>query len=164
MKKIFALFLALIMMLSLCACGSTPDKSGSAVVAPATKPVETTPSFEEKTVVDKNNIKFILTSPAYADGFWGQMIDVRLENNTTNTLMYSLRDVSVNGYMIDVLFATEVAGGKKENTSITIFSTDLEKNKISTIDNIEFTLCVYDSENYTGEYLIQETYTLNFTK
>lgn len=168
MKKIFALFLALIMMLSLCACGTTPDKSGSVNITPATEapttPPTVTPAFTEQAIVDKNDVKFILTSAAYEDGFWGQMIDVRLENNTTKNLMYSLDAVSINGYMVDVLFATEVAAGKKENTSITIFSTDLEKNKITSIENIEFTLRIYDWNDWEADDIVKETYKIEFTK
>lgn len=47
MKKIFALFLALIMMLSLCACGSTPDEHPVKETGVATKPATTTPKETE---------------------------------------------------------------------------------------------------------------------
>lgn len=48
MKKIFALFLALIMMLSLCACGSTPDKH-PVKETNTDKTVATTPKATEPT-------------------------------------------------------------------------------------------------------------------
>ena len=148
MKKLFTLLLAMCITIGLVACSSTP----------ATKEI----TFEEQVLLDNEYITFTITDAPKED-FWGQSISVYLENKTDKTLMYALDNVSVNGYMVDVLFATEVEHDKKENTSITIFSNDLEKNKIETVENITFNLRVYDSNDWMAEPIIDSVeYIIDF--
>lgn len=167
MKKIISIFLVLVLIMCLAACELQNQSDGS---ISATKPIYSTTSpttqpVQECVVVDQNNIKFIVTSLPYEDGFWGQRINIYLENNTDKLLMYSLDNVSINGYMVDgsVLFSTEVAPHKKENTSITIFTSALEENKITTINEIEFFLRIYNSEDWFEDAIIEETYKVEFT-
>lgn len=155
MKRILALILSLSVIFALVGCGSSETTT--------TNNSEKIVAFEEKVVVDNELVTFKVTDAPEKDNIWGQLIDVYLENKTDKTLMYSLENVSVNGYMVNVLFATEVSGNKKENTSITIFSDDLDKNKIDKIDTITFTLRVYNANDWEADYIVDNIeYTINF--
>lgn len=154
MKKIFALFLTIVMALGLFAACSIPA-SESSVSEPEA-------SFTEIAVVNDSNVSFTITSAPYDDGFWGQAIKVHLENKTEKTLMFALDNVSVNGYMVTDLFAEEVSPNKKANASITIFSDDLDVNGITKITELEFTLRVYDYNDWAADALIENTYTITF--
>jgi hypothetical protein len=67
--------------------------------------------------------------------------------------MFSLDDVSVNGYMVDPFWATEVAAGKKSNNDVTFSSEAFEEIGIETADEIAFTLNVYDAVDWSKEYV-----------
>jgi hypothetical protein len=126
---------------------------------------ETTATTEAPVAIEifsNEQALFTITSNPYEDGFWGQLINVHLENTTDTTLMFALENVSVNGYMVNALFATEVAAGKQANTSITIFDTELENNGITTIENIEFTLRIYDSNNWDAPNIVENSYSVSF--
>lgn len=156
MRRILALVLSLAMIFALVGCGSSEPTT-------ADNKAEKISSFKEEVVVDNEMVTFKVTGAPKEDEIWGQLIDVYLENKTDKTLMYSLENVSVNGYMVNVLFATEVSGNKKENTSITIFSDDLDKNKIDKIETITFTLRVYDANDWEADYIVDNIeYTVNF--
>lgn len=156
MKRILAIILSLSMIFALVGCGSSEPTTTD-------NKVEKTSAFKEEVIIDNEMVTFKVTGAPKEDGIWGQLIDVYLENKTDKTLMYSLENVSVNGYMVNVLFATEVSGNKKENTSITIFSDDLDKNKIDKIETITFTLRVYDANDWEADYIVDNIeYTVSF--
>ena len=77
-------------------------------------------------------------------------------------IVFSTDSFSINGYMVSVLFATKVAAGKKENTLITIFDSDLELNGITEIENIEFELRIYNAGDLVNGTIVRDTYTVNF--
>ncbi len=163
MKKILALILTLCMMLCFVGCGTSDAPTTDTTISEITPPEKEAPTFIENVVVNENGVVFAITSAPYEDDIWGASIKVRLENSTDKTLMYSLENVSVNGYMVNTLFATEVAPNKKDNTSITIFTSDLEDNGITQIDNIEFTLRVYDTNDWMADPIINDrAFTINF--
>lgn len=157
MKKIIAIILSLCVIFGLVGCGVSTETP-----ADTTEKVEVI-EFKEQVLINNESVTFKVTDAPEKDEIWGQLIDVYLENKTDKTLMYSLENVSVNGYMVNVLFATEVTGGKKENTSITIFSDDLDKNKIDKIETITFTLRIYDANDWEADPIVDNVeYTVNF--
>jgi hypothetical protein len=83
-----------------------------------------------------------------------------IENKEDENLMFSIRDASVNGFMIDPFWANEVAAGKKANETVTFLKSDLEKNGIETVEEITFTLVVYESDEITTEHLVEKTFTV----
>ena len=94
------------------------------------------------------------------DSMWGFELKLYCENKTDKTLMFAVEDASVNGYMMDPGFATEVAAGKKENTEMTWFTDDLETNGVESVEDIEMKIHVYDSDDWEAAYLIEDTYTV----
>lgn len=98
------------------------------------------------------------------DGMWGYSWKVYLENKTADkTLMFSMNNTSVNGVMVDPLWATTVAPGKKSNETISWLSTSLEENNIKADDitQVSFTLDVYDNDDWATDKLVDETFTIN---
>lgn len=165
MKKLIALALALVMILSLAACsdsteetlkkGSITDKedssdknngsnegnSGSNTV----KPQDAT--IEECILVDEQGIKITAKSLDH-DDILGPAIKVAIENNSGKSLAFSAENVSVNGYMNAAFLYVTVADGKKANEKIILSETDLELCNIETIADIELAFRIIDSENY----------------
>lgn len=163
MKKILVLILTLCMVLYFVGCRTSEAQTANTTISEITSSETEAPTFAENVVVNENGVVFAITSTPYKNNILGASIKVRLENNTDKTLMYSLDNVSVNGYMVHALFATEVTANKKENTSIKIFNSDLENNGIIQIDNIEFTLRVYNTNDWMADPIIDNrTFTINF--
>ena len=95
------------------------------------------------------------------DGLWGYTVNVYLENKTDKTLMFTVNDAAVNGYMCDPVWAQTVSAGKRSNTAISWFETDFAENGITHVETISLPISVYDANNWMADHLIDETYTLN---
>ncbi len=81
------------------------------------------------------------------NSFWGASVLFYIENNTSQNVTVSVDDLSVNGFMMESLFYSNIFAGKKSVDEITIFN--LEENGIETIENIEFKFRAYNSDTYT---------------
>lgn len=175
-KKILTMGAALVLTLSLAACSGNADSETTVpstgtvptTTAPAatTQPQETTvpettaPEQSETVLVDNEDITVKLKGFNPND-LLGFSMELFLDNKQDESLMFSARNVSVNGFMIDPFWASEVAAGKKANESVTFLSSELEKNGIETVEEITFTLVVYESDDMTAEYLLEQTFTVN---
>ena len=171
MNKIICLALAILMLFGgLVACGNvnpevTDPTMTNIITIPAITEAPTEPILNADTeyiIAQDDNVSFIIKGAPYDDRIWGTAIDVYLENNTNKNLMFTIDEVSINGYMVNPLFATTVAAGKKENTSITIFADDMTKNNVTRIENIEFTLHIYNADDLLEADILEETYSVNF--
>ncbi len=191
MKRFAAMILALMMLFSLCACGST-DTTGSQKTAQETqapaeirkpqennetpkgtqagdgtkagaddsggKQSETVYTIAGEVIVDDENCTFIIKK-AETDPIWGFTLKAYCENKTSDkTLMFSIYDVSVNGYMTDPFWAEEVAPGKKSNDDISFPSSDFDEIGITSADEIVFSLRVFDYDDWTAEDLVHGVY------
>ena len=164
MVRKFAIALALCLVLS--GCREAQPQTTTRPVRPtrpaATQPPTTQPQFQfpETVLVDDETCTFTVRG-IDPDGDFGYTVQVFLENKTELDLMFSLRGVSVNGYMCDPFWATTVSAGKKANEQITFFESDLEANGIESVEEISFTLNVYDNADWLAEYLVKESFTVN---
>lgn len=95
------------------------------------------------------------------DEIWGYCVDLFLENHTSEEIMFSVQDASVNGYMADPFFAATVSAGKCAFKSISWSNPLLEENKIATVDEIEFTIRSYSCDNWAANDYANETVILN---
>lgn len=158
MKKLFSIFLALLIVFSFAACGKpetdpeitpddTPDApaSGNAIV------------IENYKVVDNEECTFTIVS-IDPDDSSGYTMNVLLENHSDLELMFALDDVAVNGYMVDPFWASSVAAGKKENTRIQWRAARLEENNIDTIRVIEFVLRIYDNDDWFADDIVNDLF------
>ena len=116
--------------------------------------------FEKITLVDNDDITFTITG-IDENGLMGYTLKVFLENRTDKDLMFAMDDTSVNGFMCDPFWAETVAAGKKSNTTVSWFETDFEENGIETVEEIVFTLRVYDSNDFLADDILNDTFTVN---
>lgn len=84
------------------------------------------------------------------DGSWGPEIKLFFENTGDKNLTIQPRNCSINGYMMDFEMSCDVAAGKKANDEMDIPKRDLEQCGIETISDIEFSLHIFDTDNYEG--------------
>lgn len=167
LRKIISALLSLSIVLSFAACKKVPSAANVSTVQkfePSSHrpekptPPETVP-FEETILVDNEVCTFKVTG-IDADNRWGYTLKAYLENKTNLDLMFALDMVSVNGFMCDPFWASTVTAGMKANEEIGFSSSDFMRNGITDVTEIEFTLKVYDSENWSADHLIHDTYVL----
>ena len=177
MKKLIALLLALVVMLSLAACGDE-KATGSAEKQQNTqsqnktdeeKPEESEPeatttvveennkdeaSFTEVVVVDNEECLIRITG-IENDLIWGYSLKVYMENKSADqTYMFSVDDAAINGVQAQTLFATDVAPGKKANESL-IFMEDLSEYGIGDFTDIELVFSVSDMEDFLADPVVE---------
>jgi len=95
------------------------------------------------------------------DGFLGPEIMFLIENGTNKDITVQADAVSVNGFAIDPIFSSDVLSGKRVVDSMTIMESDMEKNDINTISEIEFSLVIFESDTFE-DIIKSEPITLNF--
>ena len=107
-----------------------------------------------------NGIKIVVKGLANASLF-GPGIVVYIENNGNKNITVQVRDVSVNGFMIEPIFSSDVMPGKHAIDEITFMSTDLEDNAITTIEKTELSFHVFNMD--TMDTIVDtETVTITF--
>ena len=167
-KKFIIIFATLCLVVSLTACGpaSSTEETGTDPTVSTEQATETTTAtegakpFTPQVLVDNEQVTVKITG-IDEKNFWGYTLKVFLENKTETELMYTVDSVSVNGFMCDPFWAVTVAGGKKANEEISFGEGDFEKNGIETVEEITFTLRIYDSEDWQAEDLVKQTFTVN---
>lgn len=108
---------------------------------------------DDEVLVDNESVTAIVTGYD-PDNFWGYAVELFLVNKTDGDLTFSASDVSVNGYMIDPLYAVTVSAGKCAFSSMTWFDTDFEQNQITQVDEIEFLLDIHDADDWMADSLV----------
>ena len=103
------------------------------------------PTIEEQVLLDQDGFK--ITAIDYEkDSIWGEGIKLLLENNTSNDAVFTCNALIVNDYMINNLFACEVAAGKKANETIDLYSAELQAAGIDNVGKIEIYFNAFDSD------------------
>lgn len=118
------------------------------------------PQASDNILVDNEYVTVIVTGYE-DDSIWGYTVKLFLLNKTDKNLMFSVDEVSVNGYMADPFYATSVSAGKCAFSSMSWSDTTLENSGITVIDEIEFTLKVYDEDDWFAGDLVNQTILLN---
>lgn len=166
MKRILAMALAVMMMFTLVACGSSPSEpasgSGSAESGEAkegsTKKAAAAYSMEETVLVDTDQCAFTITD--VSENGSSVNVSVICENKSDAVLMFAWDNVAVNGCMIDPFWASEVAAGKKSSDKLSFSKSDLQQYGLSAMDELQFDLHIYDSEDLTAESLVDERFSI----
>ena len=82
------------------------------------------------------------------NSFWGADIYVYVENNSSQDITAQVRDVSINGFMIDPTFSVDVSAGKKKYDTISFYESDLKDNDITDIKEIELKFYVFNADTW----------------
>lgn len=175
-KKALAIFMATALVLSGCSSSEAQTTSDQAnnqedVTEDATESEETsddeaaTPVSNEVTIENQeifNQDDLIVTVTGMKfDSLFGPQIAMLFENNTDKNLTVQARNVSVNGYMVDSSMSADIVSGKKSNDSLTIMDSSLEQCGIENIGEIEFSLHIFNSDDFMADNIDSDSITLH---
>ena len=121
-------------------------------------------SLDTDIVLADNDYVAVTVTGIEEDSIWGYTLEVYIVNKTDVTAMIAVENASVNGYMCDPLWAVSVSAGKSAFSSIYWFDSELEDIGItdySEIEEIEFLLKAYDYSDWSGDYWMEDTITIN---
>ena len=109
--------------------------------------MDTTPNDEGTELYNENGVR-IVGKTVDENSFWGTAILLYIENTSGQNVGINVDNMSINGYMMSPLFSTTVYDGKKSIDDITILSSDLEANGITSIDQVELQFHIYNADDY----------------
>lgn len=118
------------------------------------------PQSTDTVIVENDQIAMIVTGYE-KDSIWGYTANVYLVNKTDTALTFSADNVSVNGFMCDPFWATEVAAGKVAFSSISWSDSSFEENGITDVEEIEMDIRIHDADDWMADNIFEETVTLN---
>lgn len=98
--------------------------------------------------LDEKGFKIVVKKVDSENSFWGADVYVYIENNTDKSATVQLRDVSINGFMMNPIFSCKVAAGKKAFDTITFLQSDLEENDIDTIEEMECSFHIFETDGW----------------
>jgi hypothetical protein len=113
------------------------------------------------TVVVDNDSATVIVTGYSEDSIWGYTVNLYLINKTDKELTYSVDEASVNGFMADPFWASSVSAGKVAFASMSWSTSDFEENDITTVEEIEMKLRIYNSDDWSADDIFNETVTLN---
>lgn len=102
----------------------TEKPTEKATEAPTEKPTEALKK-QDNVIYDNNGIK--ITCLGTEEDIFGTNVKLHIENNSGKDYTFHVKDVSVNGYMVDPLFSCDVNDGKKANDELSFLQTSLKK-------------------------------------
>lgn len=109
--------------------------------------MDTTANDEGTELYNEDGIR-IIGKTVDENSFWGTAILLYIENESGRNVGISVDDMSVNGFMLTPYFSTTVYDGKKAIDDITIMSSELEENGITSIEEVELKFRIYDNDSY----------------
>lgn len=109
--------------------------------------MDSTPNDEGQELYNANGVR-IVGKTVDENSFWGTAILLYIENTSGQNVGINVDNMSINGYMMTPLFSTTVYDGKKSIDDITIMSSDLEANGITSVDQVELKFHIYNAESY----------------
>ena len=120
--------------------------------------MDSTPNDAGQELYNADGIRIV---GKYVDenSFWGAAVLLYIENNGGENRIIQCDDMSINGFMVTPYFSSTVYDGKKAIDEITLMSSELEENNITSVDEIELKFKIID-ENYTSR---AETDTISFS-
>ncbi len=117
------------------------------------------PQKDDIVLFDNENCTMIVTG-FDSDSIWGYSANVYLVNKTDDTLMFSVGDAAINGFMCNPYFAVTVAPGKQCITAISWSKDALKDNNITEVETITLPIRVYESEDWIKGDIVNETFTV----
>ena len=123
------------------------DAEGVTIETSEIANMDTTVTDEGKELFNQNGIRIV---GKYVDDntFWGSAVLLYIENTSGQNVGISCDNMSINGFMVSPAFSSTVYTGKKAIDEITVFSSDLEDNGITSVDDIELSFEIYDTNTY----------------
>lgn len=104
----------------------------------------------ESVLFEENGIKIVFKG--IGKDWLGQTAELRIENTSAKNYTVQVRDVSVNGFMVDPLFSCDVNSGKTANDQISFMESDFEKNDITSIEDIELSFHIFNADDWGEDF------------
>lgn len=119
-------------------------------------------SFDDSGEVayEGNDMKVVVKGLAEDESLFGPSIVVYIENNSEKDITVQTEGVSINGFMVDAMFSSDVMIGKRAVDTITFMDTDLEENEITEITDVELSFHIFDCSDWET---IVDTETVSMT-
>ncbi len=109
--------------------------------------MDTTPNDVGTELYNAGGIR-IVGKAVEENSFWGKAILLYIENSSGENVGVQCDNMSINGFMMTPYFSCDVYDGKKSISGITILSTDLEKNGIESIEDVELQFHIYNVDTF----------------
>ncbi len=121
--------------------------------------MDSTVNDEGKELFNEGGIRIV---GKYVDenSFWGAAILLYIENSSGKNVTVQCDDLSINGFMLTPYFSSTIYDGKKAIDDITLMSSEMEENGITSIDDIELKFRIFDTDSFTT---IKETDVISFS-
>lgn len=111
--------------------------------------VEQAAADDGKELYNKDGIR-IVGKYVSENSFWGAGVLLFIENKYGSNITVQVDNMSINGFMVNPIFSCNVNDGRMALSDITIMSTDLEANDITSVDTIELSFRVFNTSTFTG--------------
>ena len=108
-----------------------------------------------------NEYATVIATDFYTDDIWGYTADLYIVNKTDKEVMFSVNEVSVNGFMADPFFATTIMPEKASFESMSWSEDTFAECGITDVENIEFILDIYDANDWLADKFVNENITIN---
>ncbi len=97
----------------------------------------------------------VITYQGISESFWGYDFDLMVENKSNRTLEVQVREMSINGFMVDPVCSIEIAPGKKARDGIGIWADDAENTPMNSVKTAEAKFAILDWDDYDFNYETQ---------
>jgi hypothetical protein len=105
-------------------------------------------SFSGLLAYEGNDLRVIVMGLDIEDSFWGADLYLYIENISEKNLTIQARDVSINGFMVDPIFSSDVLSNKKIIDTISFMESDMTSNSITDIEEVELKLHIIDLDSW----------------
>ncbi len=99
-------------------------------------------------VLNRDGFRIVVKQLDSTESFWGADLYLYVENNSGTDATIQVRDVSVNGFMLDPMFSCDILNGMKAYDSITFLQSDFEENGITDIETLELSFHVFTMDGW----------------
>ena len=97
----------------------------------------------------------VITYQGISESFWGYDFGLMVENKSNRTLEVQVREMSINGFMVDPVCSIEIAPGKKARDGIGIWTDDVEDIPMNSVRTAETKFAIIDWDDYDFNYETQ---------
>ena len=112
-------------------------------------------------VLVDNDLFSLIVIGCDPEGFWGYTVKLYLVNKADVPLSFSADDVSVNGLICDPYWGDTVPTGKVAFSDMDWSPSSFEDLEITDVEDIAFTLTVYNADDFWADDLYEGTLTLH---
>lgn len=95
-----------------------------------------------------NGVKVVVKGLSEDNSIFGPGIIVYIENSNDKKITVQTRDVSINGFMVNPIFSSDITPGKHAVDAITFLTSELDENEISTIETVELSFHIFETDGW----------------